>query len=96
MPVSSRPSLRPARPASKRTETGIDPAVERRTVSALVELSASVGTPMRRTEARAIVRSRLAGGQTLAEIEAYLRATYRLDPVGVTAVRNVMRGGSDG
>ncbi len=29
------------------------------------------------------------------ELEAYLRATYSLDPVGVTAVRNVMRGGRD-
>jgi len=26
-----------------------------------------------------------------AEVDAYLRATYRMDPTGVTAVRNVMK-----
>lgn len=42
--------------------------------------------------ARAVVAQR--AGDSLDELEAYLRATYRMDPVGVTAVRNVMRGRS--
>jgi hypothetical protein len=31
-------------------------------------------------------------GDSLDELEAWLRSTYRLDPTGVTAVRNVARG----
>lgn len=85
-----------ARPADKGASQGIGPASERRTISALVALSASVGTPLRRSEARQIVHSRLSAGQTLAELEAYMRATFRQDPVGVTAARNVDRANPSG
>lgn len=69
-----------ARPADK--------GAERRLVSALVALS---GNTLRRSDARAIVNQRLGLGETPDEVEAYLRTTFRIDPTGVTAVRNVDR-----
>lgn len=50
----------------------------------------STATGMSFRDARAIIAQR--AGDSTDELEAYLRATYRLDPVGVTAVRNAMRG----
>lgn len=52
----------------------------------------STATGMSFGSARAVIAQR--AGDSLDELEAYLRATYRMDPVGVTAVRNVMRGRS--
>lgn len=71
-----------ARPADKRTTT----AAKSRVVSALVAVSG-----MRRREAWAVVDQRIALGETPDEVEAYLRATFRMDPTGVTAARNVDR-----
>lgn len=80
-----------ARPAEKGTDTQkLDPALVRRTIDGIVSV-----TGCRRKEARERVAAWHAGGKPLADLEAYLRATYRLDPTGVTAVRNVAskRGG---
>lgn len=71
-----------ARPADKGTST----TTKSRLVSALVAV-----TGMRRREAWAVLDQREARGETPDEIEAYLRATYRIDPTGVTAARNVDR-----
>lgn len=59
---------------------------ERRVISSLVSIGMLPAT------ARAMVRERTALGETPDEVEAYLRTTFRLDPTGVTAVRNVMAG----
>lgn len=58
---------------------------ERRVVAALVSIGVDPST------ARAAVRACSAGGETPDEVEAYLRATFRVDPTGVSAVRNVTR-----
>jgi len=58
-----------------------------RLASALASLSG-----LRFSDARALIADRLAAGETPSEIEAYLWSTFRSDPTGVTAVRNVMRG----
>jgi hypothetical protein len=50
-------------------------------------LSAATGMPF--AKARAVIAQR--AGDSVDELEAWLRANYRLDPVGVTAVRNVSR-----
>lgn len=71
------------RPAEKGERNGI----RRRLVSALVTTC-----HLRPAVARAVVDERIALGETPDEIEAYLRATFRIDPTGVTAVRNVERG----
>lgn len=39
------------------------------------------------------VGGQLSCGEPLADIEAYPRATFKADPTGATAVRNVERGG---
>lgn len=63
---------------------------ERRVVTSLIAIGVA---PM---VARAVVRERIAVGETPDEIEAYLRTTFRIDPTGVTAVRNVMAGVRNG
>lgn len=50
----------------------------------------STATGMTFATARAVIAQR--AGDTVDELEAYLRATYRLDPTGVTAVRRVAQG----
>jgi hypothetical protein len=77
-----------ALPALSTTARPADKGTERRLVSALVELS---GGALRRSDARAVISERLGLGDTPDEIEAYLRSTFRADPTGVTAVRNVAR-----
>jgi len=52
----------------------------------------STATGMSFAAARAVIAQR--AGDSLDELEAYLRATFRLDPTGVTAVRNVTRSAS--
>lgn len=76
------------RPAEKGASTGDDHALMRRTVDAYVEVAG-----VRRKVAREEITAWCAGGVALSDIEAYLRATYRKDPTGVTAVRNADRGG---
>lgn len=77
-----------ARPADKGTEPQeLDPALMRRTVGAVVTV-----TGCRRSEARERIAAWMAGGRPLGDLEAWLRTNYRIDPTGVTAVRNVSRG----
>jgi hypothetical protein len=56
---------------------------KRRVVTALVELGIEPRV------ARAAVSDRVALGETPAQIEAYLRATFHLDPTAVRAIVNV-------
>jgi len=51
-------------------------------------LSSATGMSFR--DARAIIAQR--AGDPVEEIEAWLRATYRIDPTGVKAVRQADRG----
>lgn len=51
-------------------------------------LATATGMPF--GSARRLIAQRT--GDSLDELEAWLRSTYRLDPTGVTAVRNVARG----
>jgi hypothetical protein len=50
----------------------------------------STATGMSFRDARAVIAQR--AGDSVDELEAYLRTTFRLDPTGVTAVRNASRG----
>ena len=49
----------------------------------------SSATGMTFASARAVIAQR--AGDSVDELEAWLRSTYRLDPTGVTAVRNASR-----
>lgn len=49
----------------------------------------ATATGMQFSAARALIAQR--AGDSVDELEAWLRSTYRLDPTGVTAVRNVAR-----
>ncbi len=60
----------------------------RRTVDGIVTV-----TGCRRSQAREQVAAWLAGGRPLDDLEAYLRATFKTDPTGVTAVRNAAKVG---
>ena len=65
-----------ARPADKGTDTQtVNPAVIRRTVDGLVAVSGC-----RRKEARQRISAWLAGGDSLDDLEAWLRANYRMTP----------------
>src|SRR5699024_8217611 len=80
---------RPVRSAEREPDTqSPDPAVLRRTVDAITTVSGC-----RRKEAREKIRSWLAGGAAIDDIEAYLRQSYRIDPVGVGVARRVKGGG---
>lgn len=72
-----------ARPADKGANQA-DQAARRRAVDGVVTV-----TGCRRKEARQRVDAWVSGGNLLDDLDAYLRATYRADPVGVTAARNV-------
>ena len=48
-----------------------------------------LATGMDFAAARRLIAQR--AGDSVDELEAWLRSNYRLDPTGVTAVRNVMR-----
>jgi hypothetical protein len=87
-PGTARPTRNTARPADKGASKGIDHAQVRRTVDALVTV-----TGCRRKQARERIAAWLSDGRAIDDLEAYLRATYRIDPTGVDAVRNVARGG---
>lgn len=86
-PGSARTLSNTDRPADKgATHQQLDPAAVRRSIDALVEI-----TGCRRKEARERVRSWASGGTPSDDLEAWLRADFQRDPVGVTAVRNVDR-----
>lgn len=86
-PGSARHTGNTARLADQGTSTRLDPAHVRRTVDAITKL-----TGCRRQEARERINAWTAGGRALDDLDAYLRATFRIDPTGVTAVRNVDKG----
>lgn len=86
--MSSPPGITPdlsitGRPADIR----VSKAMRHRLAGAL---SSATGMPF--AAARSLIAQR--AGDSVDELEAYLRVTYRLDPTGVTAVRNVMKGRS--
>lgn len=49
-----------------------------------------LATGMEFADARRVIAQR--ANDPIEELEAWLRGNFRLDPTGVTAVRNVMRG----
>lgn len=75
-PLKVRPAVKGASPQ------GIDPARMRRAVDSLVAVSGC-----RRKEARQRIAAWSSGGRSIDDIEAWLSATFRRDPTGVTAVR---------
>ena len=84
-PAGQRPApSTTGRPADNR----VSKTVRHRLAAALASVSG-----LRFSEARAVIAQRVAVGETPDEIEAYLRTTFRMDPTGVTAVRNVTRRG---
>ena len=93
-PGGTRPTSNTARPADRGTNSqGLDPALVRRAVDALVLLSASSGTPMRRKQARAVVLGYVTNSRC--GLDGWEKWLYNwlglLDPTGETAVRNVMQ-----
>lgn len=93
MPGSARRTQQ-ARPAEKGiNHQGIDPALIRRTVSALCTLAKNAGRPMRRSVARQYVVAHAAGGTDHASILKGARDALGLhvDETGATAARNVDR-----
>lgn len=88
----SPPGLAPApsntgRPAVNR----VSKTQRHRLALALVKLTHAAGEVITHREAREVVNDHVRSGETPDEIEAYLRTTFRSDPTGVTAVRNVAR-----
>lgn len=68
------------RPADNR----VSKAMRHRLAAAL-----STATGISFSSARSLIAQR--AGDSTDELEAWLQGTFRLDPTGVTAVRNVMR-----
>lgn len=79
-PGIARTTSNAGRPADIR----VSKVVRHRLAAAL-----SVATGMEFSAARRAIAQR--AGDSLDELEAWLRTTYRVDPTGVTAVRNVAR-----
>lgn len=79
-PGSTRLTSTTGRPADNR----VSKVIRHRLASAL-----SVATGMSFATARGLIADR--AGETREEIEEWLRATFRIDPTGVTATRNVVR-----
>lgn len=86
-PGSARLISNTGRPADIR----VSKTQRHRLALALVKLTHAAGEVVTHSDARAIVNAHVRQGETPDEIEAYLRATYRTDPTGVVAVRNVYR-----
>lgn len=82
-PGTARPTSSTGRPADIR----VSKAVRHRLAGAL-----SIATGMDFAAARRLIAQR--AGDSVEELEAYLRVTFRIDPTGVTAVRNVSRRGA--
>lgn len=55
-------------------------------------LAAALATSTGMTFAKARVLIAQRAGDSIDELEAWLRTNYRIDPTGVTAVRNVTKG----
>lgn len=91
-PAGQRPATSTtARHAEKVADRGISPALARRAVSALANVSG-----MRREDARRIVVAYASDSPSIATDgwSSWLRNWLQIaDPTGETAVRNVMRGG---
>ena len=85
-PGVARQSDLMVRPADKGADTGIDAALVR---IATDRIAAATGA--RRKDARSWVHRWVGVATTRAELDAWLRATFRIDPTGVIAVRNVTR-----
>lgn len=79
-------------PAPSNTGRPADNRVSKTQRHRLAAALASV-TGLRFSDARAVISERVACGETRDEVEAYLRVTFRMDPTGVTAVRNASRSG---
>lgn len=67
------------------TEIRVSKSMRHRLAGALAET-----TGMSFAAARSVIADR--AGDSVDELEAWLRATYRMDPTGVTAVRRADRG----
>lgn len=86
-PSASRSPSSTARLAVKKAHgNDVEPALFRRTVHAVASVN---GCGLK--TARQRVQAWLAGGAAASDLEAWLRLNYRVDPVGVTATRNVQR-----
>lgn len=85
-PGSARTPSNTARPAEKGPTERLSHAQMNQVVDALVSVSGC-----RRRQARERINAWLSDGRPLDDVEAYLRASYRIDPTGVEAVRNVDR-----
>lgn len=81
-PGTARTTSTTGRPA----EIRVSKTARHRLAAALAAVSG-----IRFATARAVIAERAALGETPDQIEAYLRTTFRIDPTGVTAVRNVMK-----
>lgn len=75
---------------SETSTTGCPPQRVTRDMRRRLTTALSTATGMSFASARAVIAQR--AGDSADELEAWLRSSYRLDPTGVTAVRNVMRG----
>lgn len=83
--MTAPPGLEPDLSTTGRpAEIRVSKAMRHRLAAAL-----STATGMSFGSARAIIAQR--AGDSIDELEAYLRTTFRIDPTGVTAVRNVCR-----
>jgi len=84
--MTTSPTRSTVRLAEKEATEELKPAMIRRAIDAITEM-----TGCRRKQAREQVRAFTAGGRTVTELDAWLQLTFRIDPTGVTAVRNVHR-----
>lgn len=85
-PGTTRP---PQQEAQASAGCGISREARRRAVTAIGLMNRVSFSEARAIFADAVVP--VLRSMTPAEIDAYLRDTYRVDPTGVTAVRNVTR-----
>lgn len=83
--MAAPPGLGPATSSTGRpADIRVSKAQRHRLAAAL---SSATGMPFR--SARALIAQR--AGDSVDDLEAWLRTTYRIDPTGVTAVRNVSK-----
>lgn len=83
----------PARPATTRATPRLSHAQMSQLVSTIVEMSATAGPALRRSQVRDSITAHLTEGRTPAEILSRARNAYGvIDPTGETAARNVDAG----
>lgn len=83
--MTAPPGIKPTPSTTGRpADIRVSKVMRHRLASALAS-----ATGMSFATARTIIAQR--AGDSLDDLNAYLRVTYRLDPTGVTAVRNVAR-----